>query len=67
MEKVNLYRVPMSKTEGAWAYVKATSVKEAQDKFNNEEIDHIDYDVDNGIEVNFEQDGKIELYDENIE
>lgn len=63
---INMYRVPMTKTEGAYAYIKATSMKEAQKKFNNDDIDHIDFDKDEGIESNFEQDGKIEVYDTDI-
>lgn len=68
MKKVNMYRVPMTKIEGAWAYIKASSKKEAQKKFDEGEIDHTDYDSDLfPDEITFEKDGDLELYDSNIE
>jgi len=67
-KKLNLYRVPMSKTEGAYAYIRTTSMKKAQEKFNDDDIDHIEYDSDTqGIDPEFGQDGKVELYDEDVE
>jgi hypothetical protein len=66
---INMYRVPMTRTEGAYAYIKATSIKEAQKKFNNDDYDHeaIVYDSEFGKEQEFEQDGKIEEYDTDVE
>jgi len=64
--KINTYRVPMSRKEGAYAYIKATSKKEAQIKFDNGEISNVEYDSSfqpDGMH-DFEQDGTIELYDE---
>jgi hypothetical protein len=67
MKTINMYRVPMSRMHGAFAYIKATSCKEAQSKFDNDNIDRIEYDEDCGIEPNYEQDGPVEMYDEDME
>lgn len=66
VKKINMYRVPMTRTEGAYAYVKATSKKEAQEKFNSDNIDHTEFDSDINPGITFEQDGPIELYDDDI-
>jgi hypothetical protein len=67
-KRTNLYKVPMSRKEGAYAYIKASSKKEAQKKFDNDEIDHTVFDSDFSElgETPFTQDGKIELDKEDI-
>ena len=62
--KIKTYRVPMSRTEGAYAYIKATSIKEALAMFNNNEIDRMEYDssfAPDGTN-DFVKDGPIERY-----
>jgi len=66
--KVKNYIVPMSRTEGAFAHIKATSKKEAIIKFRNGEISRMEYDSSFQPDSmhDFVQDGPIELCEEEV-